>query len=461
MLNKSKKRLWQKFVIILFIALSCTYIAWPNEIKWQGNFLGKDLRVDLTKPPLNFSILGKKVYHQFNLKKGLDIAGGMEVVLQADMTAIESENRQTALESAKEIILRRIDAFGLSEPLVQTAVKKDDYRIIVNLPGVTNSQQALDLVGKTAQLDFRLQLATRSAQATQSAVAFLNSFEKTELTGDKLKKSSVQFDPQTNTPVVGLEFNQEGSKIFAEITKNNVDQVLAIFLDGTPIMMPKINSAILDGQAVISGDFTIQEAKQLSIQLNAGALPVPIKVLEQKNLGAFLGEKAMSQSLIAGLIGVFLICLFMNIVYGLNGFIANLSLFIYTVILISIYKIFGVVLTIPGIAGLILSIGMAGDANILIFERIKEEQRNGKNRTQAMKLGFKEAWSSIRDSNITLLLTALILINPLDFSFLNRSGLVRGFGITLFIGALVSLFTSITVTKLFMKIFYKENDESF
>jgi preprotein translocase subunit SecD len=226
-------------------------------------------------------------------------------------------------------------------------------------------------------------------------------------------------------------------------------------------MMPKINSAILDGQAVISGGFSVEEAKQLSIQLNAGALPVPIDVLEQKNLGAFLGEKAMSQSLIAGLVGIFLICLFMNLIYGLNGFIANLSLFVFIVILISIYKIFGVVLTIPGIAGLILSIGMASDANILIFERIKEEQRNGKTHTKAMKLGFKEAWSSIRDSNVTLLLTALILINPLDFSFLNRSGLVRGFGITLFIGALVSLFTSITVTKIFMKIFYKENDESF
>ncbi len=455
----SKKRNGQKLIIILFLTFCCTYIAWPNQIKWQNKFFGQEIKINLIKPPLDFSILGKKFHYQFDLKKGLDIAGGMEVVLNADMSKINQEDKMLALESAKEIILRRIDSFGLSEPMIQTAIDGEKYRLIVDLPGVASPEQALDLVGKTAKLDFRLQLATQSAQATQSAIAFTNSFIPTDLTGDKLKKSVINFDPQ-NQPVVSLEFDQAGTKIFSDITQNHVNDILAIFLDGAPLMMPKINSAILDGKAIISGNFTVEEAKQLAIQLNAGALPVPIEVLEQKNLGAFLGEEAINKSILAGLIGIFLVCLFMNLNYGFNGFIANLGLFIYAVIIISIYKLFGVVLTIPGIAGLILSIGMAGDSNILIFERIKDEQRNGKSRPQAMKLGFKEAWNSIRDATTVTVFTALVLVNPLDLSFLNRSGLVRGFGITLFIGSLVSLFTNIIVTKTFMQVFYKEKNES-
>lgn len=424
------------FIFVIFVFVTTLYISLPNGI--------------VPHPPIN--IFGKQVNTEMPLKMGLDIQGGIQVLLRANMNEITGDDKMIALDSAKEIIQRRVDLFGVSEPVVQTSVTGDEYRIVVELPGVENPDQALDLVGQTAQLDFRLE-GSPSAEATQSALAFLNSFVETGLTGKNLRKSQVQFDPQTNKPTIGLEFDDEGRDKFAEITKNNLNKVLAIFIDGYPISTPVISSVILDGRAVISGDFELNEAKQLVTQLNAGALPVEIEVIEQRQIGASLGELSVQQSVRAGVIGLALVMLFMILYYGVKGVIATLALIIYTSITIAVYKMLGVTLTLPGIAGLILSIGMAVDANILIFERMKEELRVGQPFERALELGFGRAWDSIKDANLATIITALILINPLNFTFLNSSGLVKGFGITLLIGVLVSLFTGVVVTRNLMRVF--------
>ncbi len=420
------------------------FIALPDKI---GNF---------NKPVVDFYFLGKHVYKNYQLRKGLDIQGGMQVTLQAEMDNIAAEDKLTALESAREVIAKRVDLYGISEASIQTSQKDGQYRLIIELPGVSNPKEALDLVGSTAQLEFKLQKKLtdqQAAEATVSAQAWLNTFTDTGLTGKQLKRSQAQLDPQTAKPIISLEMNAEGRDLFANVTKNNVNEVLAIFIDGVPIMTPVISTAILDGRAVISGSFTIEEAKNLAIQLNAGALPVNIKVLEQKTIGASLGDESIQKSVTAGLVGLSLVLLFMIIYYGGLGFIASVSLVIYAILTIALYKVMGVVLTLPGIAGLILTIGMAVDSNILIFERMKEELRVGHPYARAMELGFGRAWDSIKDANMASIFTALVLINPLNFSFLNTSGLVKGFGLTFLLGTLLSLFTGMVVSRLLLRAF--------
>lgn len=422
--------------------------SYPYKIgKFEGEF-------HIKRPDLNINTLGLSLHKNFDLKQGLDIQGGTQIILKADMGAVAEVDRKDALESARQVILRRIDMFGVSEPVVQSSINNNEYRLIVELAGVDNPNQALQLIGTTAQLDFRLQ-DEESPSATSSVQAFLGSFKPTNLSGADLQRSSVQFDQQTGKPVVSLEFNKDGAKKFSDLTKDNVNRVLGIFLDGMPLMLPKINVPILDGRAVITGEFSVEEAKNLSIQLNAGALPVSIEVLEQRSIGASLGQSSVQKSVIAGLFGLGLVAVFMVLLYGWKGLIADLALVFYAIITIAIYKFMHVTLTLPGIAGLLLSIGMAVDANILIFERIKEELRLGKPFEAALNLGFGRAWDSIKDANLTTIFTALVLINPLNFSFLNSSGLVRGFGMTLLIGVLVSLFTGVVVSRTLMRLFLK------
>ena len=239
------------------------------------------------------------------------------------------------------------------------------------------------------------------------------------------------------------------------MTKENTGKRLAILLDNKVVTAPVISTPIIGGQAVITGQFTVEEAKNLSIQLNAGALPVPIKVLEQRQLGASLGQQAVMDSIRAGLIGLALVMFFMVAIYGKYGFVADLALFIYAILTVAIYKSMHVTLTLPGIAGLILSIGMAVDANILIFERIKEELRAGKAYDIALELGFGRAWDSIKDANVTTILTALVLINPANFPFLSTSGLVRGFGITLLIGVILGLISGVVITRTLMRLMFE------
>ncbi len=447
----------QVFLLITLLTLTSLYIALPKNFSLNFDIFGKNISQEVSIPPIDFTIFGKRIQKEFELKKGLDIQGGMEVVLKAEMADISEEDQETAIESAKEVILRRVDLFGINEPSVTTAKSGDEYRLLVALPGVSDPNQALQLVGTTAQLDFRLQnpdLVT--SEATLSAVAFFSQFEQTDLTGKQLKRALVQFDPQTNEPVIALEFDEEGRELFAQITQEHTGEVLAIFLDNYPLAMPRINDPILDGRAVMSGGFDLEGAKQTAIQLNAGALPVPIEIIEQRQLGASLGQEAVEKSVRAGMIGILLVMAFMIMLYGWKGLIADWALVIYGILTMAIYKVMGVTLTLPGIAGLLLSIGMAVDANILIFERMKEELRLGKSWKRSMELGFGRAWDSIKDANIATIMTALILINPLDFSFLNTSGMVRGFGITLLIGVLTGLFTGVVVTRTLLRLFLRD-----
>ena len=384
------------------------------------------------------------------LKQGLDIQGGVQVTIGLETSGLPAIERAPAAEAAREVITRRVDLYGIAEPVVQTVQQGDNFRLLVDLPGVSDPSQAVALVGQTAQLSFAL--INDSATASESG-SFLT---ETALTGAQLKRASVQFNQQTGQPEVGIEFNAEGTTEFGKITEANQGKRLAILLDGAPLMAPSINEPIYGGAAVISGDFTAEEAKQLSIQLSAGALPIPISILEQKTIGASLGRQAVIQSVVAGLIGLGLVMVFMMLIYGWKGVIACVALVFYAIFTVAIYKLLGVTLTLPGIAGLILSIGMAVDANILIFERMKEEQRLAKPFVVAMELGFGKAWESIKDANVVTILTALVLINPLNLSFLNTSGSVRGFGVTLLIGVVLGLFTGIFVTRTLMRLFLKD-----
>lgn len=374
-----------------------------------------------------------------NLKLGLDLQGGVHLAYSADVSKIPVSDQSAAVDSTRANIERRINLLGVSEPIIQTSKVGNDYRILVELAGVTDIDNALKLIGQTAQLEFR-----ESKVATPSAAT---DFVATGLTGADLQRAQVQFGNGKSS--VGLEFTPEGGKKFAEITKRNIDKPLAVFLDEKVVTAPNVSNAITDGKAVITGNFTVDEAKQLVIQLNAGALPLPIKIVEQRNVGATLGADSITRSLYAGAIGLFIVCIFMIANYGVKGILANIALVLYVFLSLAVIKLVPITLTLAGIAGLILSIGMAVDANILIFERIKEELAWGRPKLSAIELGFHRAWNSIRDSNVSSLMTAGIL-------FWFGTGSVRGFALTLIIGVLVSLFSAITVTKFLLNLVYRK-----
>ncbi len=415
--------------------------------------------VNLPKIPqipdiLNFYGKQVKLYDLFPVKLGLDLQGGTQLILQAQMDKINDADKDSALESAKEVIERRVNLYGVSEALVQTSKVGSQRRIIVELPGVKDTQVAVDLVGKTAQLEFREMTGSPSAEATVSARALFNTFTPTGLTGADLKKASVIFGQSKSGSgaQVSLEFTPDGAEKFAQITRRNVGKPLAMFLDDDPITWPppNVESEIIGGSAVISGSFTTEEAKNLSIQLNAGALPVPITVLEQRLIGASLGDEAVRKSMVAGLIGIATVMLFMVLIYGWFGVVAGIALTVYSLLTMAIFRtglflLPPFTLTLAGIAGFILSVGMAVDANILTFERIKEELKSGKDYKTALRHGFSRAWPSIRDSNSSSLITAVIL-------YIFGTSVVRGFAVTLFLGVLVSMFSAITVTRIILRV---------
>ncbi|MFC1653330.1 protein translocase subunit SecD [Patescibacteria group bacterium] len=445
----------KKLLIIGIITTLAIFIDVPENIPVNINQGPININTTIHRPPINVSILGKTFYRDLKVKQGLDLQGGTQVLLRANMENIAQEDHQDALDSSKEIISRRIDLFGINEAVVQTSVVEKDYRIIVELPGVSDVNQALDLIGATAQLEFRELLEEK--KATDSAT--LLDFQKTDLTGKNLKKSRVEFDPNTGQPVVSLEFDEDGATLFEEITTRNVGHPVAIFLDQYPVTTPIVNGPISGGKAVISGQFDTNQAKNLSIQLNAGALPVPIEIIEQRNIGATLGQESVQKSITAGGVGLIMVMLFMFLYYGRLGLIANIGLIIYGLITLAIYKLLPVTLTLPGLAGFILSVGMAVDSNILVFERMKEELRLGKKWQVAMELGFGRAWDSIKDANVATLITAFILFNPLNWSLFNTSGMIRGFALTLALGIFVSLFTGIFVTRTLLRALYKGSKE--
>ena len=459
------KKTIQKFILIVLLTIVATVVALPKELPIEFSAFGRDVSYTIGSPDIDFTLFGTQYKKEFELKQGLDIQGGIQVVLEADMSAIEPQDREDAITAAREIILRRVDMYGLAEPTVKTLVSEDSYRIIVELPGLDDPQQALSLIGQTAQLEFQL-LTYETTTATEEILEAANTasdaaqvlqpvLTPTGLSGAQLKRATVQSDTNTGEPLVAIEFNEEGRELFADLTTEHTGEQLAILIDGIPIMAPTIQVPIVTGQATITGGFTLEQAKQLKIQLSAGALPVPITVLEQRNVTATLGQESVQKSMFAGIVGVALVMLFMILYYGGKGLIASVALIIYAVLTIALYKIIGVTVTLPGIAGLLLSVGMAVDSNILIFERMKEELRLGKPFKIALELGFGRAWDSIKDANLATIITSLILINPLEFSFLNSGGMVRGFGITLLVGVLLSLFTGVVVTRTLMRLFLK------
>ncbi len=441
-------------IFILILTAVAILVDMPDGFPVKLN-LGL-LKIDrITKSPhLLLPALG--VDRQIKTNLGLDLLGGTQLTLEVDMKNIPPEQRLTALESAKEIIERRVNFFGVAEPTVQTAQFDQSYRILVELPGIQDISQALQTIGATAQLEFREFIDLESTEAAYFPT--LENTKETGLTGSDLKKAELAFDPTTGEPVVAFEMTEAGRNKFAEITTRLVGKPLPIFLDELPLSAPIVRTPITEGKGSITGGFTREGARQLALQLSAGALPAPINIIEQKNIGATLGSASVQKSLTAGMVGLVLVGLFMVVYYGWLGLIANAALVIYGLLTYALFRLIPVTLTLPGIAGFILSIGMAVDANILIFERMKEELRDGKSWQIAMELGFGRAWDSIRDANFTTLITGFILYNPLNWNFLPTSGMVRGFALTLAIGVLTSLFTGIVVTRNFMRVFYKKRN---
>lgn len=448
-----------KYVQYLFITLLILLILWinlPTSIPIKFSAFGKKVDFTIKPPVISYQWKGKPVYKDFKTQLGLDLKGGSSLVFEAETAKIKSEDLEDALNSARDIIERRVNLFGVSEPQIRTIKTGDAYRIAVDLPGVQDVSQAVALIGQTAQLHFKQSPGPIDPAEATSTPLFLLLSKETGLTGKHVKKARVDFNPQTGEPQVALDFSSEGAKLFEKVTKENLGRPVGIFLDDYIISAPTVQAVISGGNAVITGSFTIDQAKELAIAINSGALPVPIKLVEQRNIGPTLGAIEVERSVTAGVVGLAAVMLFMILYYGRLGIIACVGLICYGLISLTIFKAVPIVLTLPGVAGFVLSIGMAVDSNILIFERIKEELRRGKSLDTAIRLGFGRAIDAIKDANITTLLVAFILFNPLNWEFLPQFGLVRGFALTLAIGVATSLFTGIFITRRLIGIFYKK-----
>ncbi|HEY9582751.1 MAG TPA: protein translocase subunit SecD [Candidatus Paceibacterota bacterium] len=404
-------------------------------------------------------------------KLGLDLRGGSQLVYKANVSKIPSSDVNDSTDALRDVIERRVNLFGVVEPNVQIetvniGVAGSEKHLLVELPGVTNIDDAITLIGQTPVLEFKTERPIEERDKILKQIEELKKKQKagkdisqelsklqdpyyvdTQLTGRYLSKATVEFSSQTGQPYVSLVFNDEGAKLFTEITKANIGKTVAVYLDAQPISTPVVQAEITGGKAQITGGFTPQEAKLLAGRMNSGALPVPIELIATNKIGATLGEGALDKGVRAALYGYILVALFLIAWYRLPGLIAALALLVYGVIVLSIFKLFGVTLTAAGIAGFILSLGMAVDANVLIFERIKEEKKKGKTPVAVLDEGFSRAWTSIRDSNISSLITAGIL-------FWFGTSLIQGFALVWAIGILVSMFSALVVTKQFMKSVY-------
>lgn len=539
--TKDPVKFW-KFIAVIVLAIAALTIALPGLPyfhlgSWQ---------------------IGQKI-SSMKIRLGLDLQGGTHLVYQADLSHVDPKQYSDSLEGVRDVIDRRINAFGIAEPIVQTSKTGNDYKVIVDLAGIKDVTQAIDMIGETPTLDFRepknpdeAKLSDEQKQEVQKKNAakleqakqvleqakqgedfaelakqysedtgtkdvggdlgfFLKGrmvpefddvvfnpdfkvgqvwpelaksqygyhiikkvdekgdgdskeikashilfateneeydeqllsadpFKPTGLTGKQLERADVVFDPNTGEPQVSLTFNSEGRDLFRDITTRNLEKRVPIYLDGEPITMPVIRSVIPDGKAVISGNFTLDEAKKLQQRLNEGALPVPITLVQQQTVGASLGQESLDRSIIAGIVGFLLVAFFMIAIFRWPGIVATMALTIYTLLLISLFKILGITLTLSGIAGLILSIGMAVDANVLVFSRMREEILSGKQKTVAIAEGFRRAWPSIRDGNTSTIITCFVLI-------FFGTGMVKGFAIALVTGVFLSIFTAIFVTR--------------
>lgn len=399
--------------------------------------------------------LGLPHFYKLPFRLGLDLQGGTHLVYEADLSNIETGERQASMEGIRDVIERRVNLFGVTEPIVQINKVKNSYRLIVELPGVKDIHEAISMIGATPYLEFKEErpqqesedILNKQQEGDEEALATDPYFKTTQLTGRFLEKAQLEFQQTTNQPIVALEFNKEGGDIFAELTRNNIGKTLAIYLDGAPISIPRVQEEIPGGKAQITGNFSLEEARRLAQRLNAGALPVPIVLISQQSVGASLGHNSLTKSLKAAIIGLIAVALFMIIYYRIPGILAVITLAVYVILVLAIFKLIPVTLTLAGIAGFILSIGMAVDANVLIFERIKEEKKVGRETISSIEEGFRRAWPSIRDGNISTLLTAIIL-------YWFGTSIVRGFALTLFFGVLMSMFTAIIFTRHLLKLIY-------
>jgi len=541
----NQRKLWIKFLLVIILFLGAATIAYPGQI---------------TKP----AWLGR-IANKFKINLGLDLQGGIHLIYKVDASAVEPAKVQDALNGLQDVIERRVNAFGVAEPLIETSKSGGEQRLIVELAGVKDIEKAKEMIKETPFLEFKKlgepaepekpadlsdedkkfnaeqqkkaedllkqiqggadfsELAKQNSEDPGSKDSggdlgwvkrgtFVPEFDKvlfdsnlkdgevfpqivesqfgyhiikkleergegadkevhsqhiliskkasplpqqqaptfieTGLTGKNLKRADVQFMSQTGKPEVGIEFDSEGAKIFAQLTKDNIGKQIAILLDGQVISAPTVQAEITDGKAVITGDFTLDECKKLVQRLNEGALPMPISLIGQQSVEASLGKVSLDKSLHAGMIGIILVMIFMIIYYRFLGLIASVALIIYTSLMVALFELstvtpWSITLTLAGIAGFILSVGMAVDANILIFERTKEEIRKGRSLRSAIEEGFHRAWPSIRDSNISSIITSLILI-------WFGTGFVKGFAVTLLLGVLVSMFTAIVLVRIIL-----------
>ncbi len=372
---------------------------------------------------------------------GLDLAGGAHLTYRIDTTTVAPEDVTDAVASLRDAIERRVNFMGVSEPIVQVASSAGEQRLIVELAGIKDINQAIQQIGATPYLEFRVPMMIPGEGATSTPQEV---YVPSALTGRYLKRARIEYQQQTQSPQVGLILNDEGAKIFEELTTQYVGQRIAIYLDGAPVSIPMVNEPITGGQAVITGNFTIEEANALVRSLNAGALPLNVELIGQQTVQSTLGERALSDTFRAGIVGVIAVMLFMLLYYRLPGLVAVLALCIYISLSLVIFKLLPVTLTAAAMTGFILSVGMAVDANVLIFERTKEELRLGKTIKGSVEEGFHRAWSSIRDSNTSSIITSTIL-------YYFGTSFVKGFALTLGIGVLVSMFSAIVVTRMFLR----------
>lgn len=371
---------------------------------------------------------------------GLDLAGGSYLIYEIDTSKVEKQDQDIVVRGLRDVIERRVNLFGVSEPRVYTEHIGENNRLVVELAGIKDINQAIKEIGATPFLDFR-----EVAEEGTSTMSFI----RTDLNGRYVKSAQLSFDNITGKPQVNIEFDGDGAQIFEDLTAKNVGRPLAIFLDDQLIEMPVVQDKISGGKAQITGKFTIDEAKKLVERFNAGALPAPITLVNQQTIDADFGRDSLNRAIFAGAIGTLAVIIFMLLFYRTLGIFSSVALVMYTALTLGVFKIFPVTMTLAGIAGFILSIGMAVDANILIFERMKEELRRGLSKTAAIEEGFRRAWTSIRDSNVSTLITSLVL-------YLFTSSFVRGFAITLFIGVIVSMFSAITITRTLLRVFVKD-----
>ncbi|HMO79042.1 MAG TPA: protein translocase subunit SecD [Candidatus Paceibacterota bacterium] len=407
---------------------------------------------------------------RFLFKFGLDLDGGTHLTYRADVSGIDSNQIDDSMNSLRRTIERRVNLFGVSEPIVQIekggffSDNRDDYRLIVELPGVTDVTEAIKQIGATPILEFKLEkkeldLADQNivlGQDSQPTISLDISklYESTGLTGSQLRRASLVFDSFGGQPTIQLNYNDDGRELLSKITSENIGRNMAIFLDGEIISNPVIRDKITNGEAIISGSFTPEEARELVRNLNFGALPAPIELIETQTIGPTLGKETVSGGIRALIYAFSLIFIFMLIWYRLSGLISIIALIFYVAFMLSLFKLIPVTLTAAGLAGFILSIGMAVDANILIFERIREELQKNSNLYDAIKTGSDRAWSSIRDGNLTSIISAVVLY------WMSGTSLVQGFALVFGIGVLVSMFTAVVVSKILLLSVSSKKDGS-